>query len=127
LLLKRARNEKDAVVRRIALGALAAHSRDAPETKPLLLDHARNDQDATVRGAALISWAQAYSNERNARLLSRDLDGVAPGLDPHEPVSEAQVNQAAERLRLTPDEVRAAYEELARQVPLTLSWQLPLP
>jgi HEAT repeat protein len=127
LLLDRARNDQGANVRWAAIRALAEHFRDAPETKPLLLDRARTDEDADVRRAALISWAQAYSNERNARLLSRDLDGVAPGLDPHEPVSEAQVEQAAERLRLTPDEVRAAYEELARQVPLTLSWQLPLP
>lgn len=123
LLFDRARNDEDADVRSVALEALAQHFRDAPETQPLLLDRAREDEDASVRGVALLAWARAYNTERNARLLSRDLYGADPGLDSHETIGEKRVEEAAERLGLTRDEVRAAYEELARQLPLILSWQ----
>jgi hypothetical protein len=122
-LLDCARNHKHEDVRYTAIKALAEHFRDAPETEPLLLERLREDEDAYVRRAALLAWAQAYSNGRNARLLSLGLDGIFPGLDPHEPISEAQVEKAAEGFGLTRDEVRVAYEELARQVPLKLSWQ----
>ena len=57
------------------------------------------------------------------RLLSSDLYGVPPFLDPHEPIGEALVQRAVAKLRLTPEEVRARYEALAERFHLRLEWR----
>ena len=57
------------------------------------------------------------------KLLSRDLDGVIPFLDPREPISNLAVDRAASKLNLAPDEVRRRYEALADRFHLRLEWR----
>ena len=79
-------------------------------------------EDAEPRRVAV----GGYARQREALdgcLLSRDLDGLEPWLDPQDPISEAQVTKAASRLDLTPDQVCSRYEALAVDLSLKLSWK----
>ncbi len=59
---------------------------------------------------------------RVAVLLSRDLDGINPFLDPHKPVPEAHLRRGAERFGISEQEARdllAACEPVLGWNPLT--------
>jgi NACHT domain len=76
----------------------------------------------TVRNVAVaMSVAKASSFDR--KLMSFDLDGANPFLDPTAKITDARVRSAAKRLGKTPQSVRAAYEQLAGPLGLRLSWQ----
>jgi hypothetical protein len=94
-----------------------------PRTKFFLLERAVQDADAGPRSTALLGWAQLSGKRQHALLLSRDVDGIAPGLDPLEPISAAHLQKVADRLGMTIEDVQSAYEALAREVPIQLSWQ----
>lgn len=55
-------------------------------------------------------------------LLSRDVDGSYPWLDPQEPITIARVAEAARKLKLTEEEVRTLYQALAADFLLRLDW-----
>jgi hypothetical protein len=57
-------------------------------------------------------------------LLSRDLDGDEPGLDPHVVIDPAWILRAADQLKVSPDIIRDDYVRLVREhhLPLRLSW-----
>lgn len=75
-----------------------------------------------MRRAALGGLALRLE-ELDCRLLSRDLDGEQPFLDPREPISESQVQQAASILKLSVEEVRTRYAALAPRFHLQLAWR----
>lgn len=108
--------DKDADVRHAAAAALGEIGGErAVETLTALV----KDKDADVRQAALRGLAR-HLDEVDRRLLSHDLDGVDPFLDPGEQISRTQVEKAALGLDLSIQEARARYEALAARFGLRL-------
>ncbi|MGH3822228.1 MAG: hypothetical protein ACRDRA_05215 [Pseudonocardiaceae bacterium] len=79
------------------------------------------DNDTEVRTRALESLIHRTDPE-DLRLLSRDLDGLRPFLDPAE-ISESWVDQVAKRTDMSVDEVKRWYEERAETYRLKLTWR----
>ncbi|MGH3913740.1 MAG: hypothetical protein ACRDTC_10070 [Pseudonocardiaceae bacterium] len=67
---------------------------------------------AEVRRGALAVLGRDV-DEPDRRLLTRDIDGMDPFLDPMEPITTPWIAQVAERIANSPDEVRRDYERLA--------------
>ena len=80
------------------------------------------DSELVVRRAALGALALGLE-QIDRKLLSRDLDGLRPFLDPRQPIPEAFAQQAASELGLPPDEVEARYGALAERFGLRLAWR----
>jgi HEAT repeat protein len=80
------------------------------------------DPDEGMRQATLRLLAERGSREESI-LLSRDLDGLDPFIDPQAPILDAHVSRAAAALGLTLEDTRARYEALASQYRLTLAWR----
>ncbi|NUP21341.1 MAG: HEAT repeat domain-containing protein [Streptomyces sp.] len=78
---------------------------------------------AAARRNALWSLAVLESEEVDRVLLSKDHDGVAPGIDPQERIEESVLPVYATAARLPLQQVRSRYEELAKRYPLRLSWR----
>jgi hypothetical protein len=117
VLRARAVNDPGEGCRIVALQALAEYFRDAPETVTLLRARAVDDQYEGCRREAFISIGLSLG-DTHAILASRDLDGLGPGRDPHDPITPDDIAAAARKLRRTQDEVRALYRRLAELVPL---------
>jgi serine/threonine protein kinase len=56
------------------------------------------------------------------QLLSRNLDGKPPWLDPADLIDPQRVKQAAEAVHLTAEDVESRYEQLAQKVPVPITW-----
>ena len=76
-----------------------------------------------ARVEALEALSLMCKDKTDRKLLSRNLDGFQPVLDPKKEIDEKRVRQAAKRLKIPADEVRRRYEALAQQFPLKLAWQ----
>nr|VFK10286.1 MAG: HEAT repeat-containing protein [Candidatus Kentron sp. LPFa] len=109
--------EEDTSVRQAAAEALGEIG-----TEPVLdaLRTALRDPVEAVRRAALGGLAQG-EDETDHRLLSQDLDRLAPWLDPARPIDAARMEEATRRLDKTPEEIRRRYEALAARFGLTLA------
>jgi HEAT repeat protein len=95
-------NDNDARVRRAAAFALAR----VPDEEAVAPLTARlQDSDMDVRRAALWTLARQLKDE-DRRLLSIEVDGYPPFLDPRDPISKARVEAAASALDLSVEEVR---------------------
>ena len=79
------------------------------------------DEDASVRRAALSGLAQGLE-KIDRKLLSRDLDGINPFLDPREPINDVFAKRAASELELSVEDVQTRYETLAERFGLRLAW-----
>jgi hypothetical protein len=119
LLLALARNDEDNFGRERAIATLASAFRDEPETKPLLLEFMVNS-DASIRAGALRALAGAYGGNAMRILLSRDMDGLFPSLDPHLPLSNEHIAKAQRQLRLD----AAALEQLLDKTSALLGWDV---
>lgn len=80
---------------------------------------------AMTRREALWALASLESDHVDRMLLSRDCDGVAPGIDPQQKITESALPAYANAVRLPLRQVRSRYEELAKRYPLTLAWLPP--
>lgn len=89
----------------------------AMEAIAAYLDH----PEAELRRAALGGLAQGL--EETERQLLSEYFHISLPLDPHEPIAEAHVQQAASKLQLTVEEVRTRYEALADRFHLRLAWR----
>ncbi|RLG30614.1 hypothetical protein DRO03_03795 [Methanosarcinales archaeon] len=78
-------------------------------------------EDACVRRDALSGLAQGLE-EIDRKLLSRDLGGINPFLDPSEPINDAFAKRADSKLELTFEDVQMRYEKLAARFGLHLAW-----
>jgi hypothetical protein len=121
LLRARVIEDADEASRRAALQALAQHFGNDPQTKALLHARAVEDPDGRCRGAALLGFAQTLALHELAVLASQDLDGLTPGRDPRKPVTSDDIAEAAEKIGKSEDEVRALYQRLSEEVPLTFA------
>ncbi|KKD06858.1 HEAT repeat domain-containing protein [Streptomyces sp. WM6386] len=86
------------------------------------LHEAMADNQLETRRAALWSLAALEVDEIDRALLSRDQDGVAPGLDPGEEIREGDLRRRAVAVHLPVQQVRARYEQLTDRYPIRLSW-----
>jgi len=57
------------------------------------------------------------------KILSKDIDGMPPWMDPRKPITDARVQEVAAGLNLTPEIVRALYEDLPVRLGLRLNWR----
>jgi len=121
LVRARAVEETDGRHRRAALQALAEHFRDDPQTKALLRARAVEDPDGRCRGAALFGFAQTLAVRELAVLASQYLDGLTPGRDPRKPVTFDDIARAVVSLSKSEEEIRALYQRLSAEVPLTFA------
>lgn len=80
------------------------------------------DNDPGVRTRVLEALVRRTEPE-DLRLLSRDLDGMRPFLDPAE-ISEFWVEHVAKQTDMSVDEVKRWYEERAEKYRLRLAWRL---
>ena len=78
-----------------------------------------DDPDERVRRAVVEALATKRS-KMDRLLLSRDLDGVAPGIDPRKTIGKERIADAGRKLQITPEEARAAYQALATDFHLTI-------
>lgn len=105
---------------RLIIAAALARCGDQRDVQLLITAFVALDEEdrrAAIRASA------AVRDQVTQRLLSRDLDAFNPWIDPHEPITIQRVEQAARRLQMSADEVRARYEALANELPLRLEWR----
>ncbi|WP_324787667.1 HEAT repeat domain-containing protein [Streptomyces sp. H51] len=93
---------------------------DAEATR--VLENAMREATGEQRRAALWSLALLEKDPLNRILLSRDRDGLAPGIDPRTEIKETALRPYGAVTSLPLHEVRSRYEELAERYPLRLSW-----
>jgi len=79
-------------------------------------------ENAELRRTAVRAYA-CQRDPQDQRLLSMDLDGTAPWLDPQEVVAEVRIGIAARLLSLNADQIRSRYEALMAALGLNLSWK----
>ena len=99
-----------------ALGQIKSEKAVEPLIKRL------EDEDADVRRYALSGLAQGLE-KIDRKLLSRDLDGINPFLDPREPINDVFAKRAASKLELTFEDIQVRYETLASRFGLRLAWR----
>lgn len=87
------------------------------------LNEAMAGSDRDARRGALWSLATLDTDEVTRVLLSKDLDGLPPGIDPQMVIEESTLRQYAAATHLPVPEVRARYEQLADRYPLRLAWR----
>jgi HEAT repeat protein len=90
------------------------------------LTELRHLLESTVREtrlAALDGLSQTCEDEINRKLVSRDVDGLRPFLDCNQPIGDLQVRRAVRKIKLSEEEVRRRYEDLAERFPLKLAWR----
>jgi len=81
-----------------------------------------DDPEADFRIFTLQTLSHNFP-EKDRRMLSEDLNGLYPFLDPHQEISTEFASKAAEELKLTIKEVQARYEALAERFHLKLEWR----
>jgi translation elongation factor EF-Tu-like GTPase len=105
LLEQRARQDEDPWARGTALDTLAWKWPQERSVRELLERRALQDDDPGARGRALDALARMWPQERSVHellvMLSRDLDGRRPFLDPRRPVSPEHRQGAASRLGIS--------------------------
>lgn len=78
------------------------------------------ETEENIRRAALGGMAKNCKEEANRRLLSENLGGIAPFLDPHAPITATRIAEAAERLEQPVEEIARRYKKLAQHFGLIL-------
>lgn len=145
LLAERAAGDEHFHPRSLALEALAAFW-PAETTRELLAQRAVQDDHASPRRAALQALAEKWPDETTRELLTerarpdgvaasvfggqhsefgrivltRDLDGVGPYLDPRQPISREHIERAAEKAGIPPEKI----DETVRSLSEHLGWDV---
>ncbi len=121
LITQYARDDKDSSIRQKALELLATGRKEVPATWDLLAQCARDDQNSGIRRRVLQLLATRYElDQRSRTILSRDLNGRAPYIDPSEPISQNWVKRCADKLGMPVDRVLEMFQKLVRVLPLRL-------
>nr|VFJ44260.1 MAG: PBS lyase HEAT-like repeat-containing protein [Candidatus Kentron sp. FW] len=111
------REENDWVREKAAIGLGKIGGARAVAGLRAFLDH----PDEGTRRAALGGLAHTREDGMDRRLLSEDLYGFGPWLDPQAPIDEARIAEAAEKLREPAEEIRRRYRALAERFGLRLA------
>ncbi|MDM8557456.1 HEAT repeat domain-containing protein [Candidatus Parabeggiatoa sp. HSG14] len=129
LLQQVVKDDKDWKVRRAAVYSLAEHYKDNPEILLMLQQIIINDEEASsVRSSAVGELAKISYDDTWQRLLSKyflgSIFGIDVGwIDSKALIDEERVKEAAKRLKLPPETIRKHYEDIAKEIPLQLSWK----
>ena len=75
-----------------------------------------------MRQAALWKLARCEQSDCDRILLSRDADGMSPGLDTEKEIGLKETERYARAANLSIEEVCGRYKQLQRKYPLKLSW-----
>jgi GTPase SAR1 family protein len=111
LLAQRAVQDGNEDTRSAALEALAEKWPDQT-TRDLLAQRALEVPDMSERGAACSALSKMHSGF--GRILpTRDLDGIAPYLDPLEPIPRKHIEEAAAKAGIRPDDIDAQVASLS--------------
>lgn len=110
LLTERARQDDSSDARRYALQALAEKWTDE-NTRQFLTERAAQDDNEAVRAVAAHLLGDSHS-AFGGIMLTRDLDGVGPFLDPLKPVPQKHITSAARRVGVDPDDIDAQVASL---------------
>ena len=81
-------------------------------TRGLLTQRAVEDPDGEIRGLACSALGKMHS-EFGRILPTRDLDGVAPYLDPLEPIPRDHIEKAAKECGILPEDIDAQVASLS--------------
>jgi HEAT repeat protein len=79
------------------------------------------DEIGVVRTMAMASIVGKL-DVLEVKLLSQDLDGDYPWLDPMNPITEARVSMASNLLDMDPCDIRFHYQSLAEKFDFKLGW-----
>jgi hypothetical protein len=88
-------------------------------TRDLLVQRAFQDADIDPRGAAFSALGRMHS-EFGRILPTRDIDGLAPYLDPLEPIPRQHIEKAAAQVGIRPDDIDAQVASLSAH----LGWDI---
>ena len=69
----------------------------------------------------LAGLAQTCEDPTDCIILSSDLDGLVPWLDPQSPITPERIAQAAKQLNKPPEEIKQRYAQLAERFCLQLA------
>jgi len=122
LLRVTAETDPDSATRCSAAGFLIRDYQEQDFALPLL-KRPLHDVDGDVRRNAAKEIVRSVGNIIWQILLSKDMNAGYFWLDSQATIDEKRVQQAAEKLNMTPDAVRVQYEEIAREIPLRLAWR----
>ena len=118
-----AEEDADATMRAAAVDALSGLP-DRHQALDVIRRRAHSDDNEAVRRAATLAYARHLLPSILGRLLTRDLDGMHPGIEPREPITLAHVREAAATLGSAEVDIRRKYEGLIHEhgLPLELDW-----
>ncbi|MDR3632320.1 MAG: HEAT repeat domain-containing protein [Isosphaeraceae bacterium] len=114
LLAQRAVQDDNDFPRSAALQALASTWPD-DDTCALLAQRAVQDPDDEVRGQAFSGLGKMHS-EFGRILPTQDLDGIAPYLDPLQPIFRDHIERAAKRTNIRREDIDAQVASLSAHV-----------
>jgi hypothetical protein len=121
LITQRVHADQDAGVRQKALELLATGRKEVPATWDLITQYAREDKDTGVRQKALELLVTRQELDHWSRtILSRDLNGITPYIDPNKPISKDWVQRCATKLGVTAEKVLEMFQKLVQVLPLRL-------
>jgi len=121
LITQHAHEDQGSGVRQKALDLLATGRKEVPATWDLITQRAREDPHDIVRRRALQLLATHYNLERQAQIiLSRDLDGWSPFIDPYQLISQDWLQRCAKKLGVTVDRALEMFQKLMQILPLRL-------
>ncbi|MEM8642167.1 MAG: hypothetical protein AAGG51_25645, partial [Cyanobacteria bacterium P01_G01_bin.54] len=130
LLHQRAIDDPDGYPRVRALQLLAGKTEWAKHEKPFSLHDKIRELLQTTEAPQNRGWIICYHfgslddsdllSEAKKWVFSRDIDGIAPYLDPFEPVSDEHLARVAQRANLS-DEQR---NQMVEEINTTLGWDI---
>jgi energy-coupling factor transporter ATP-binding protein EcfA2 len=145
LMTERAVEDVNSFTRRAAFEKLALYWPD-DATRTFLIERAVNDEDSKARHTALEEVANGWPSEATDALLmersrvdgfaasriagrhsefgkivfTRDLDGIAPYIDPAVPISEDQIMRVANRTDVLSEEI----DDVVRSLSAHMGWDI---
>ena len=122
LLRWRIVEDPDTLVRDTALRVLVEYFSDDPATADLLRRQSLKDTNPALRPPAMGRIALHLETGLRSTVLTHDLDGAAPGIDPLQPIDRARLEATAAKLNIGLDEARRLYEGVAADYGLTLAF-----
>ena len=125
LVQQRAIQDDHAELRYRMFYVLAAMWPGEPSVRAFLQHRAVQEEVPEARQAALETLLRAEPDRGLKVLLSEDLDGHSPFLDPLEPVSSKHIQKAGEKLGLQEEEIEEKLAEFSQAfgIPLTIKHQ----
>jgi hypothetical protein len=105
------------------LHAIRALAQVAPDAAKVVRMNALKSEDPVVRAGAMEEEVNSRTGA-DLVMLSRDLDGMLPFLQPETVIDVARVKDAARAADVSEGEARRRYQRLAGELPLRITWRV---